>query len=130
MRPPSVYPTVDMATYTDDGSGRAASTCDIEDMTGCTTPAMGAPDVPSYACSPMDAAIGYASLVDVVATPMLLTLTISAALVGSWHVCRRRIFFGASHRRVPCPPTLQGTWQSVHGKNSLRQKDEKNLDPP
>ena len=40
--PPSVHPTADMATYTDDGSGRATSTCDVEDMTGSAAPTTGA----------------------------------------------------------------------------------------
>ena len=40
--PPFVCPVVDMATYTDDGSGHATSACDVEDMTGSATPTTGA----------------------------------------------------------------------------------------
>ena len=81
--PPSVRPATNTATYMNDGSGRAASACNIEDTTGRTAPTTGAPDVPSFVCSPMDAAIGYASPVDVVATPMPLTPSTGAAIVGS-----------------------------------------------
>jgi len=124
--PPSVRPAADTATYTNGGSGRASSACDVEDTTSRAAPATGAPDTPSSACSPVDTAIGCASPVDAVATPTPLTPSTGAATAGSWRVCRRRIFFRASRRRVPRPPTLQGTWRSVRGKNSLGQKDDKN----
>ena len=79
--PLSVHPTADTATCTDNGSSHATSAHDIEDLTGRAAPAMGTPDV-SSTCSPMDAAIGYASLVDVVAAPTPLTLTTGAAPVS------------------------------------------------
>ena len=72
-----------MATYTDGGSGRTSSACDAEDTIGCAVPAMGTLDAPSTAYSPMDAAIGYASLVDAVAAPAPLSLTSIMAPAGS-----------------------------------------------
>ena len=78
---------MDTATCMDDGSGRAASTRDVEDMTSraaCTT---GTLDTPSSTYSPMDAAIGCASSVDAVAAPTLLMLTTGASRVaGESHV--------------------------------------------
>ena len=81
--PPSVRSAMDMATCMDDGSGHAASACDIKDTTGHAAPTMGTPDMPSSTCSPMDAAIGCASSIDVVAAPTPLMLTTSAVPVGS-----------------------------------------------
>ena len=118
---PSIFPIVDTATCMDNGSDSAAFAHDVEDMTGCAAPTTGALDAPSP-----DAAISYASSVDAVATLTPLALTTNAAPAVSWRVCRRRIFFGVSHRRVPRPPTLQETWRSVRGKTSLGQKDKKN----
>ena len=126
----SICPTEEAATHTDDGYGYATSAYDVVATPDCATSAMGAPDAPSSICSPIDAAIGYASPVDAVAALAPLPLTPGAVPVGSWCVCRRRLFFGASLRRVPCPLTLQRTWQSVYDKNSLEQKDEKTLDSP
>ena len=83
---PSIRPTADMATYTDDGSGRAAFTYDIEDMTGHAAPTMGAPDMPSFAFSPMDADIDCASSVDALAALTPLTLITGVAPAGSWCV--------------------------------------------
>jgi len=67
----------------DEGSGRAASYYDVEDMTGRTTPTTGTLDMPSSACSPMETAIGCASLIDAVAAPTPLTLTTGATPAGS-----------------------------------------------
>ena len=120
--PPSVCPTVDMATYMDNGSDCAASVYDVEDTTGRARTTTGAPDAPSSACSPVDIAINCTSLLDVVATLNPLALTTGMASAGSWRICQRRIFFGASRRRVPRPPTLQGTWRSVYGIHLLGQK--------
>ena len=128
--PPSVRPAVNTATCMDGGSGCASSACDTEDMIGHAAPTMGTLDALSSVCSPMDATFGYASPVDAMAAPTPLVPTIGASPVGSWRVCRRRIFFGASHWRVPCPPTLEGTWRLARDKNSLRQKDKKTLDSP
>ena len=72
--PPSIRPTIDMATCIDGGFDRASSTYDVEDMTGCTVPTMGTLDAPSSTCSPMDVAISCASSDDTMATPMPLTL--------------------------------------------------------
>ena len=80
---PSIYPAADMASCMDDYFGHAASSCGIEDTTGRIAPAPDAPDAPSFACSPMDVAIGCASPVDAMAAPMPLTLTTGVALVGS-----------------------------------------------
>ena len=123
--PPSVYPAMDMATYTDDGSGHATSAYDVEDTTGRAVPTTSALDAPSSAYSPMDTAIDCASPVDAVAAPTPLTLTTSTALVGSWHVSQRKIFFSASRRRAPRPPTLLGTRWSVGTINLLGRKDKK-----
>ena len=81
--PPSVCPTVDTATCTDDGSGSAASTYNVEDTNGHATASMGTPDAPSFACSPMDAAISCASPVDTMAVPTPLTLTTGMVPAGS-----------------------------------------------
>ena len=81
--PPSVCPTADTATYTDHGSSRTTSACDVEDKTDHATPTTGAPDMPSSACSPVDIAIGCASPVNAVAAPTQLTLTTGAAPVRS-----------------------------------------------
>ena len=81
--PPSVRPTADTATCMDDGSSRASSAYDIEDTTGRATPTTSAPNVPSFTCSPVDAAIGCASPVDVMAALTPLSLTSSVALVSS-----------------------------------------------
>ena len=72
-----------MATCTNDGSSRATSTYDVENMTDCSTPATGAPDTPSSTCSPIDVAISYASSVDAMATPMPLMHTTGEAPTGS-----------------------------------------------
>ena len=74
---------MDMATYMDDGSGRATSAYDVEDMNGRAAPTTGASDVASSTCSLMDAATSCASSVDVVAAPTPLTLTTGAAPAGS-----------------------------------------------
>ena len=63
--------------------GGATFTYDVEDTIGHAVLATGIPDVPSSACSPMDAAISCASPVDAVAAPTPLTLTTSAAPTGS-----------------------------------------------
>ena len=107
--PPSVRPTADTATHTDDSSGHAAFACDIEDTTGRAKLTTGALDAPSSSYSPVDAAIGYTSLVNAEASPTPLTLTTGTTPSGFWRVCQRGIFFGASHRRAPCPPMLKGT---------------------
>jgi len=114
-----------MATYMNDGSGHAASAYDIEDTTGRAAPTTGVLDAPSFACSPMDVAIGYASPVDVVAAPTPFTLTTGAAPAGSWRVCQRMIFFEAS-RRSPTTSDAARDMRSVRSKKSLRQKDKKN----
>ena len=81
--PPSVRPTVDMATCTNGGSGRTSSTYDTGDMIVNATPTTGALDVPSSACTPMDTNTGCASSVNAMAAPTPLTLTTSAAPAGS-----------------------------------------------
>ena len=81
--PPSVHPTTDTATCTNNGFGHATSAYDVEYMTSHAVPAKGAPDVPSSSCSPMDSAIGCTSPVNVVAAPTPLTLTTGAAPAGS-----------------------------------------------
>jgi len=60
--PPFIYPT--------------------DDMTGRATPATGALDAPSSACSPMDATNRCASPIDTVVDPTPLTLTTSATSAG------------------------------------------------
>ena len=85
--PSPVRLAVDAATCMDDGSSCAVSAYDIVATPGRTTPAMGAPDAPSSSCSLVDAAIGCASLVDVVATPTPLMLTTGVALASSWCIC-------------------------------------------
>ena len=108
--PLSVRCTTDMATCTNDGSGRAASAHDIEDTTGHAVPATGTPDARPFVCSPVDTAIGWASSVDATADPAPLPLTYGATSADFWCVCRRaRLFFRASLRRVPYPPTLRKT---------------------
>jgi len=74
---------MDMATYTDDGSGRAAFAYNVEDMTDHAMLATGALDAPSSACSPMDTAIGCASPIDAMAAPMPLKPSTCAATAGS-----------------------------------------------
>ena len=81
--PPSIRPIADTTTYTDDGSSRAAFACDVKDMTGHATPTTGAPDVPSFACSPMDVAIDYASPVDAMAALTPLTPSTGTVSAGS-----------------------------------------------
>jgi len=81
--PPSVRPTANMATCTDDASGRAPSAYDLEDTTSHAVPTTGALDVPYSSWSPIDTAIGCASPVDTVAAPTPLTLTTGAAPAGS-----------------------------------------------
>ena len=94
----------------DDDFYCAISAYDVTATPSRAMPAMGAPDMPSSICSPMDAAIGCASPVDVVAALAPLQLTSGAAPAGPWRIYQRvRLFFGASLRRVPCPPTLQRT---------------------
>ena len=49
-------------------------------MIGHAAPATDTLDAPSFACSPMDIAIGYASPVNIVAAPTPLMLTTSMTL--------------------------------------------------
>ena len=80
---PSICPAMDMATCTDDGSGCAAFAYVVKDTTGYTAPAMGAPDAPSSAYSPMDVAIGCDSPIDTVAAPTPLMPTTGTTPAGS-----------------------------------------------
>ena len=81
--PASIHPATNMATCMDDSSGRAASACDVEAMIGCVVLAKGTPDMPSSACSAVGTVVVYASPVDAVATPTLLTLTTDTAPASS-----------------------------------------------
>ena len=79
----SVCPAREVATHTNDASSYDVSAYDVVATPSCATPTMGAPDVPSFICPPMDAAIGCASPVDVVAAPAPLSLTYNTAPAGS-----------------------------------------------
>jgi len=100
----SIRPIVEADTYVDDDSGYAVPACDVmatckDDGLGCVifaydiaaTPGhatftMGASDTPSSVCSPMDAATGYAPLVDAMAALAPLPLASGVTPVGSWRV--------------------------------------------
>ena len=75
---PSAHPTANTATCTDDSSGCAASTYDIEDTTGRVEATTGAPDALSSTYSPVDVAIGCASSVNAMAAP-------NATHAHHWH---------------------------------------------
>jgi hypothetical protein len=79
----SVCPTVDATACADGSSSCAVSAYDVVATLGHATSAMGAPDMPSSICSPVDAATGRASPVDVAAAPALLLLTSDMAPADS-----------------------------------------------
>jgi hypothetical protein len=106
----SVCPTVNATACADGSSGCVVSAYDVAAAPSRATSAMGALDMPSSICSPMDVATGRAFPVDAMAAPALLLLTSDMAPTDSWCAGQRaRLIFGAILRGLLLPPTLQKT---------------------